>query len=87
MIKITHKGRVKDRNNFEVRGRGGWQFCIDKSEQRITLHGSPNFVSFSTTFVPDCREFIVGYFILVSFLECATITNLITLDQIFSKLS
>jgi len=54
------RGHVKDRNNFEVRGRGGRQLCIDKNEQRMTLHDSPNIVSVSTTFVPGCSSLYIA---------------------------
>jgi len=49
------RDRVKDRNNFEVRGEGRstvmyWQKLM-KSSVELTLHGSPYIASVSTTFV------------------------------------
>jgi len=59
-ITITSTGRVKDRNNFKVMGRGGEVRCIDKNERRMTLHGGSNFESVSTTFVFDCDSKLCG---------------------------
>jgi len=59
-IKITARGRVNwIGTTLKWGGRGGWQLCIDKNEQRMTLLGSPNIASVSNTFVPNCSIIII----------------------------